>query len=204
MPASRVTLTVMALYVSETPGGISSPVSGLRLLPNYGVAGDTHSGATQLTEEGTAVPNMRQFTAVNPRELGVVAEDLGVPFLDPAWLKANICFAWSGGENFTETLVAGTLLSRNGQPVLEIKGAVDPCLKAGQTIAAQFPHLAIEAQQFPKKAYGRRGVHGIVLEALTIKIGDTFTAVLPAPTPPEEDEMLYQSVARMLKRLRRD
>lgn len=203
MPASHVTLTVIALYVSETPGGISSPVSEVRLLPNYGVAGDTHSGETQLTEAGAAAPNMRQFTAVNPRELGVVAEDFGVPFLDPAWLKANICFAWSGGDNFTETLVAGTLLYSNERPVLEIKGAVDPCLGAGQTIAAQFPRLAIEAQQFPKKAYGRRGVHGIVLEALTIKIADTFTAVLPAPTPPE-DEMLYQALAKKLKRLQRD
>jgi hypothetical protein len=204
MPASRVTLTVLALYVSETPGGISSAVSALRLLPNYGVEGDTHSGATQLTEDGVAVPNMRQFTAVNPRELGVVAEDLGVPFLDPAWLKANICFAWSGGDDFTKTLVSGTLIQRDEQPVLEIKGAVDPCLGAGQTIAAQFPLLSVQAQQFPKKAYGRRGVHGVVVEDLTITIGDTLTATLPASTPPEEDEMLYQSVIRLVKRRRRD
>ena len=191
MPASRLTLTVLALYVSETPGGISSPVSEVRFLPNYGVAGDTHSGATQLTDDGVAVPNMRQFTAVNPRELGAVAEDLGVPFLDPAWLKANICFAWSGGDNFTQTLVPGTLLLQgDARPVLEIKGEVDPCLKAGQTIAAQFPHLLVVAHQFPKISYGRRGVHGIVLEALTMRIGDTFTAVLPAPALPEDERIL--------------
>ncbi|HEY7357677.1 MAG TPA: hypothetical protein VH590_14465 [Ktedonobacterales bacterium] len=180
MPASRLTLTVVALYLSETPGAISVPVAELRLRPNYGIVGDTHAGAERVNSKGQVVPNFRQFTAVNPRELGAVAEDIGVPFIDPAWVKANICFGWLSSEPFTQTLAPGTLLLQGAErPVLEIKGAVEPCLGAGQAIAAQFPQLAMEAEQFPKVAYGRRGVHGVVLEELTIRPGDTFTALLP-------------------------
>lgn len=180
MPANRLTLTVVALYLSATPGAISLPAAELRLHPRYGILGDTHAGAERVNSKGQVVPNLRQFTAVNPRELGAVAQDYGVPFIDPAWVKANICFGWSANEPFTQTLLAGTLLLRkNDRPVLEIKGAIDPCLTAGQTIAAQFPHLSVEAEQFPKTAYGRRGVYGIALDKLTIKPGDTFTALLP-------------------------
>jgi hypothetical protein len=180
MPTTHLTLTVLALYVSERPGAISVPVAELRLLPNHGAVGDSHSGPTQTTDDGEVVPNMRQFTAVNPRELGIVAEDLGVPFLDPAWLKANLCLGWSADQPFSHTLTPGTLLLHNNErPVMEVKGLVDPCLKAGQIIAEQFPLLAVDAKFFPKTSIGRRGVHGIVLEEATIRIGDTFTAVLP-------------------------
>jgi hypothetical protein len=155
-------------------------VAELRLRPNYGVEGDSHSGPTQVAESGEVVPNLRQWTAVNPRELGEVAEDLGIPYIDPAWVKANICFGWSSADPFTQTLVPGTLLLREDkQPVLEIKGAVDPCLGMGKIIAAQWPLLALKPERFPKAAYDRRGVHGIVLEETTIKLGDTFTVVLP-------------------------
>ncbi|HLW01158.1 MAG TPA: hypothetical protein VKT82_21050 [Ktedonobacterales bacterium] len=180
MPNSRLTLTVVALYLSHTEGASGAPVAELRLRPNHGVEGDSHSGSTQVAENGEVVPNLRQWTAVNPRELGAVAEDLGIPFIDPAWVKANICFGWSSDAPFTQTLAPGTLLLQdNERPVLEIKGEVDPCLGMGQRIAAQFPHLSMQAQRFPKTAYGRRGVHGIVLEEMTIRLKDTFTVALP-------------------------
>jgi hypothetical protein len=180
MPSDHLTLTVIALYRSETPGASSVSVPELHLRPDYGVVGDTHSGPTQVAEDGEVVPNLRQFTAVNSRELGAVAEDLGVPFIDPAWVKANICFGWSASDPFTRTLAPGTLLLNDaGRPVLEIKGVVDPCLGMGQIIAAQWSHLSMEAQWFPKRAYGRRGVHGIALEELTIRLADTFTVILP-------------------------
>ena len=181
MPGDVLTLKVAALYLSKTPGGVSEPVPELHLRPRYGVVGDSHAGEKQFDDStGQHVPNLRHFTAVTPRELGEVAEALGIPFIDPAWLKANICFASADIVSITETLIDGTtLLDAQGRPVLEIKGATDPCLKMGEWIAAHFPQVPVEAQLFPKLSYGRRGVHGIALEETALRIGDTFTATLP-------------------------
>ena len=182
MSSTVFTLTIVSLYLSKAPGdNISAPAAELRLRPRYGIVGDSHAGETQFDEgTGQHVLNLRHFTAVTPRELGEVAEALGIPFLDPAWLKANICFASPDIASITQTLVDGTtLLNAQGHPVLEIKGPTDPCLGMGARIAARFPQLPVEAQRFPKLSYGRRGVHGIALEETTLTIGDTFTVALP-------------------------
>jgi hypothetical protein len=180
MQTKKNTLTVTSLYISKEPGTANEPISEIVLRPDYGVVGDTHAGEMRVRGTGEIVPNLRQFTAINARELGVVADILGLPFIDPAWLKANICFACPGIENFTETLVEGTiLLDASEQPVLEIKGVTEPCLGAGEFIAAQMPHLSINAQNFPKAAYGRRGVYGITLKDVTIRLYDVFTVLLP-------------------------
>ena len=104
-----------------------------------------------------------------PRELGEVAEALDIPFIHPAWVKANICLVSPDIASLTEMLVDGTtLLNAQGRPALEIKGATDPCLKQVRWIAAQFPPLPVNAQLFPKLAYGRRSMHGIALEETTL------------------------------------
>lgn len=173
-----LTLKVISLYMSRTHGAPSSPVEALHLRPNYGIVGDSHMEERVIDSAGELVPN-RHFTAVHPGELGRIAHALGVPFIDPAWIKANICFACSATENFTETLVPGTkLLNAQGLAVLEIKGVTDPCVTGGEYVAAQFPHLTIAAQRFPKAAYMLRGVHGIALEEITIRLADTFTVRL--------------------------
>ncbi len=181
MPHTDVlTLTVVSLSISKTPGGISVPVPEIYLRPDYGIVGDTHAGETRVRSTGEVVPNFRHFTAVNARELGEVAEAFGVPFIDPAWIKANICFACPDIKNFTESLVEGTrLIDSQGRAVLEVRGVTDPCIDAGKAVAAQFPHLSVEAQYFPKAAHGHRGVYGIVLEESTIRLDETFTILLP-------------------------
>lgn len=179
MPAQPLTLKIIALYVSKTHGAMSSPVDTLHLRPSYGIVGDSHMEERNVDSEGTPVPN-RHFTAVHPGELGRIAHALGVPFIDPAWIKANICFSSPGIENFTQTLVPGTrLLDTQGSAVLEIRGVTDPCLTAGEYVAAQLPHLTVEASRFPKAAYMLRGVHGIALQEITLRLYDTFTALLP-------------------------
>ncbi len=181
MQTGTFTLTVVSLYISESEGNVSSvPVSEIRLRPDYGIIGDSHAGKDRVRSTGEVVPNLRQFTAVHPAELGQVADALGIPFLDPAWIKANICFACLELEHFTETLIAGTmLLDTSGAKVLEVKGPTTPCLTAGDYIADRVPHLSANGRLFPKVSYGRRGVFGIALEEVSIKLYDTFTVVLP-------------------------
>jgi len=180
MHLDNITLTVVALNMSKVRGEISVPVSEIQLVPDYGIVGNTNMGKTRVRSTGAVVTNIRHFTAVHPRELGEVADAMGVPIIDPRWIKANICFACPEIENFTKTLVEGTqLLDTEGRSVLEIKGKTIPCLKSGQRIAAQLPHLSVKAQLFPKAAHGRRGVFGIALEEFTIRLYDTFTVRFP-------------------------
>lgn len=180
MTADTLTLKVISLYISETSGVAAVPVPELHLLPDYGVVGDSHMEERNLDSKGALVPN-RHFTAVHPGELGRAANAMGVPFIDPAWLKANICFTSAEITDMTERLVPGTkLLDANGIPTLEIRGITDPCLSAGGYLAASFPHLAIDAKLFPKAAYKLRGVHGITLRDATIRLYDTFTVLLPS------------------------
>src|SRR6185437_6607982 len=116
---------VISLYRSLTHGTMSSSVEVLHLRPDYGIVGDSHMEERNVDITGEIVPN-RHFTAVHPGELGKIAHALGVPFIDPAWIKANICFTYTGAENFTEALVPGTkLLDGQGQAVLEIRGVTD-------------------------------------------------------------------------------
>lgn len=179
MPAQPLTLRVIALYVSEVHGKPSVAVPALRLRPGYGIVGDSHMAERNVDDEGRVIPN-RHFTAVHPGELGKMAHALGVPFVDPAWLKANICFTCADVENFTETFVPGTqLLDARGKTILEIRGVTDPCITGGAYVAAHWSHLGIEAQRFPKAAYLLRGIHGIALEDVTLQLHDTFTARLP-------------------------
>lgn len=179
MQAEPLTFKVIALYTSEAHGSMSKPVETLHLRPAYGVVGDSHMEERNLDAEGKIIPN-RHFTAVHPGELGKIAHALGVPFIDPAWIKANICFTCAETEQFTTTLVPGTrLLNAQGHAVMEIRGVTDPCLTAGEYIAAHLPHLTVEAQRFPRAAYMLRGVHGITLEETTIRLYETFRALLP-------------------------
>lgn len=174
-----LTLKVISLYVSRTRGAMSSPVEDLRLHPAVGIVGDSHVEDQIVDNTGKIIPD-RHFTAVHPEELGRIAHALGVPFIDPAWIKANICFACPATDHFTETLVPGTkLLDAQGRAVLEIRGVTEPCVTGGAYVAAQFPHLTVAAQHFPRAAYMLRGVHGIALEEITIRLADTFTAQLP-------------------------
>ncbi len=172
------TVRVIALYVCQERGQYTVPVAELELRSDYGIVGDQHAGKMRVSSNGQTLVNLRQFTAVAPQDLGVIADTLGVPYLDPAWLSANICLA--GLERLTQTLVSGTLLlDASGQALMEIKGVVDPCLSAGQRVAHQYPLLELSPQLFPRYAHGRRGVHGVVLTDSTIRLHDTLSVVLP-------------------------
>ena len=179
MQVSTPTLTVIGLYMKRVSNQPGVAVPQLEFRPGHGVVGELNAGAMLMTGAGELIPNVRHFTAVSPFELGEIAAALKIPFLDPAWLSANICF--DGLDRLTKVLVAGTrLLNAEGQAVLEVKDETDPCLKMGQRLASLHPLHEIQPQYFPKYAYGLRGVYGIALEPTVIRLYDTLTVVLPA------------------------
>src|SRR5712691_7083357 len=172
------TLTVIGLYVKQIRHQPGVAVSQLEIQPNHGVVGESNIGPQRVRSTGEVVPNVRHFTAVSPFDLGEIAAALKVPYLDPGWLSANICFA--GLDRLTRTLVAGTrLLNERGEAVLEVKGETDPCLKMGERLAALHPLHEIRPQMFPKVAHGWRGVYGIALEPTVLRLYDRLTVVLP-------------------------
>jgi len=184
MPQDTRTLTVAALYISEAKGVPSTPVAELRLRVGHGIAGERHAGPTRVRGNGEVVPNLRQFTAVSPEELGRAASALGAPYIDPAWIGANICFVGPAAATLTATLVPGaTLLDASGALALRVEGVTEPCVDAGGMIAARFPHLPIRGERFPKCAIGRRGVFGVALKDAAIAIGDSFTVAPPHSEP---------------------
>lgn len=175
-----MTLRVIALYVKPVKGAIGVPVASLDITPGYGIAGDHHTGQTRVRSTGEVVENVRHFTAVSAAELGAVAEEMGVPYIDPAWIGANICFAFDGSDRFTRSLPDGTrLCDAADRAVLEVRGDTAPCLVAGGVIASRFPHLGVRPERFPRCAMHRRGIYGVALEPATIRTGDVFTALVP-------------------------
>jgi hypothetical protein len=170
------TLRVIALYISPDKGPASTPVSSFEVRPNYGVVGDRHTGVMRTRSNGQVVPNLRHFTAITPQELGTVAEALGVPYIDPAWINANMVVAFDGPGPLTATLEFGArLCDASGTAIFQVEGAVEPCLEAGEIIASHFPDLHVRGERFPKCAIGRRGIYGVALVEATIRQGDVLT-----------------------------
>ena len=173
-----ITTTIIGLYLSPEPHQPNSAVHQLELDPRGGVIGDSHGGTVIYDPEEGIIPNPRQFTIVSPTELAEIAAALRVPFIDPVWLSANIVL--SDIDKLTTTLIPGTrLLDATGQPILEIKGITEPCLDMGKRLAELLPLHQLDAKRFPKLAYNKRGVHGLVLESTVLHIYDTLTVVLP-------------------------
>lgn len=139
-----------------------------------GVVGDSHGGFTRKADardpgikRGTPVRNWRQWSAVSSEELAVVAERLGLDFLDPALLTANICV--SGIPDFTR-LPRGTTLWFPSGAILTVEEENEPCLGPGKEINACHPKVPPAA--FPKAAVHMRGLVGVIYRAGIIKVGD--------------------------------
>ena len=183
MPKEHFTMQVVSLFKSEGQGILTPSIDTVHLSPSHGLVGDSHMRRREVEGVGAVVPH-RHFTAVHVGELGRIANGMGVPFIDPAWIKANICFSCPELDDFTETLVPGTkIIDEQGRAVLEVKGMTAPCLPGGEYIASQLAaygsHLAVAANRFPKAAYKLRGVHGIALAEITLHLNDILTALLP-------------------------
>ena len=163
-------------------------VSGLYLGSESGlegIIGDKHAGFTRASDSqtpeyqrGTLIRNNRQWSAVSPEELSLIAESMGIPFIDPAWLGANL--ALSGIPNLTE-LPKGTKLRFPEETVLLIEGENMPCTGPGEVIASKYPEKGLKANSFPKAAFGKRGLIGVVERPGIIKLNDVVTVQIYQP-----------------------
>src|SRR5688500_14039327 len=95
----RLEARVDALYLGDRSGVEKGPVNQL-VLDLGGIVGDRHYGLTRKAgsstpevPRGTEIPNTRQWSAVSPEELALIAELLGIPRIEAGWLGANLCLA---------------------------------------------------------------------------------------------------------------
>ena len=179
---------IAGLYVGNSKGTVKRPVSSL-LLTLDGIEGDAHAGRTQRTgarepafRRGTTVANTRQLSLVSVEELSDIASRLGIAYIDPAWVAANI--ATEGAGPITQ-LPPGTLLRLSSGASIYIAELNSPCRVAGRLIA-QHVAYAGDASDFVAQAKGRRGVVGFVYALGTLQVGDELEVLQAKPQPPKD------------------
>src|SRR3990167_1822795 len=133
---------VDGLFVNETRGGSASVFRDqYRVHPLMGIAGEIHDGFLKtadirdqeqlsrrsLLPKGVEIRNRRQWTAVSVEELKIVAKNLEIPYIDPAWLGANIAF--SEIDNLSK-LPKGSLIFFHDNAILEVEEENSPCVVA--------------------------------------------------------------------------
>lgn len=147
-----------------------------------GLSGDKHFGLTKKAggkqapyPKGSEVRNTRQISIVSAEELAEVAQAMGLPRIEAAWVGGNLLV--SGIPNLTQ-LPSGSRLYFEGGVGVVIEGANLPCTTAGGSLAAQYPDRAEITTAFPKKAIGKRGLVGWVERPGTIRKGEKVTVRL--------------------------
>ena len=179
---------IAGLYVGDSKGTVKIPVSSV-LLTLDGIEGDAHAGRTQRTgarepafRRGTTVANTRQLSLVSVEELSDIASRLGIEYIDPAWVAANV--AIEGAGPITQ-LPPGTLLRTSSGATIYVAELNSPCRVAARLIA-QHVVYAGDASAFVRHAKGRRGVIGFVYAPGTLQVGDELEVLQARPQPPKD------------------
>jgi len=166
------------------PADATVPVTTPELVLDWGGAiGDRHYGETMLSggrqkylyDRGTEIRNHRQLSIVDVSELALVAEALGIDVLEPGVIADNIC---TEGITDLTALPGLTRLVFEGGAVIVTGGENTPCTIAGQMVSDRYGHPP--AADFPKAAWGLRGLVAWVDRPGTIRPGEAITVVPPS------------------------
>lgn len=150
-----------------------------------GIPGDRHSGFHKsagvrekaLYGKGTPIANHRQWSALSSEELALIAQAMGLPEVEAAYLGAN--FVFSGIPDFTQlpSLSRIRIGKAPNQATLVVYEENEPC---------RFPQDAMEnagivvpGQSFVKAAYRRRGLVGWVEKGARVLPGDPVEVFIP-------------------------
>lgn len=147
-----------------------------------GAAGECHAGLTRpscsrvLTQHprGTEIRNSRQFSIVSVEELALIAADIGLDRIDPAWLGASIMV--SGLPDFTFIPPSSRLQTQEGT-TLVVDMENRPCIFPGKEELE--PRHRGKGKLFKTAATNRRGVTAWVEREGQLRVGDRFTLHIP-------------------------
>ena len=158
-----------------------------------GFVGDKHRGFERVAWPGDKDPagtvrrNERQWSGVSVEELAIIEQkmDLKEP-LTAAVLGANLCV--EGIPDFSR-LPSGTRLLFPSGAVLVVEECNPPCSDMGEQITAKYTTRSGEraaGHLFASRAFGLRGVVGVVDVAGVIKAGDEVVVqIVDPPALPE-------------------
>lgn len=180
-----------ALLINENRELTLASESVTNIQVNYcGIQGEAHGGLTRSScsrvlsqyPRDTQIRNVRQITIVSAEELSKIAENMGIPYLKPEWLGANIVV--SGIPDFSLIPPSSRLISDSGVSIV-VDMINGPCRFVGAVIDETFPG---KGKFFAKAAYNIRGITGWVEKTGVLKQQDSLR--LHIPVQPESPHFL--------------
>lgn len=146
-----------------------------------GPEGEAHGGLTRLScsrvtaqhRRGTEIRNCRQFSIVSAEELALIAADLGLERLEPAWLGATLML--DGLPGFTHLPPSSRLQAESGA-TLVVDMENRPCNLPVPVIEAA---TGTGARSFRAAATGRRGVTAWVEREGVLELGQRLRLHIP-------------------------
>jgi hypothetical protein len=162
-------------------GGFEKAPTGAIRLGLDGPEGDCHTGLTRksdsrttaLYQRGLDIRNVRQLTLLSREELQEIADALGIMWVDPSWLGANLVL--SGVPDFT-MLPPSTRLQFPSGATIVVDMENYPCSQIAEVIGRHHPEVE---RQVVKKAMHKRGVTAWVEREGDVKMGDAVALFIP-------------------------
>ena len=171
--------------VGDRDAGLRSTSAQSLSLGFSGPAGEIHAGVTRPScsrvlsqyERGTEIRNVRQLSLVSEEELSVIAENMGIAHLDPAWIGASVVLR--GIPDFSHVPPSSRLQNDAGT-TLTIDMQNRPCHLPVAEIKVDHPN---EAKGFKAAARRRRGVTAWVEREGHLSVGDQLQLHIPDQRP---------------------
>ena len=162
-------------------GGFEKAPTGAIRLGLDGPEGDCHAGLTRKSDSrtlalyprGLDIRNVRQLTLLSREELQEIADALGIMWVDPSWLGANLVL--SGVPDFT-MLPASTRLQFPSGATIVVDMENYPCSQIAAVIGRHHPEVE---RQVVKRAMHKRGVTAWVECEGDVKMGDAVALFIP-------------------------
>ncbi|MEL7099738.1 MAG: MOSC domain-containing protein [Pseudomonadota bacterium] len=146
---------------------------GVSGVPYGGRTRPSCSRVTSQHPKGTEIANVRQLSIVSAQELALIAGQMGLEALDPAWLGASVVI--DGIPDFSHVPPSSRLQAEAGTCLI-IDMQNRPCHQPGLTIAR---HHGDAGKGFKAAATGRRGVTAWVERPGALAVGDILRLHVP-------------------------
>jgi hypothetical protein len=178
--------TITWLGHQPAPGGADMSIRAEPLarmvLTFAGLASESHAGLTRPScsrvtaqyPRGTDIRNVRQLCIVSAEELDLIAADLGLPAIDPAWVGASVVVR--GIPDLTHLPPSSRLQADSGT-TLTVDMENLPCIEPAKTIEQARPG---HGRAFKEAAKGRRGVTAWVEREGSLTVGERVRLHVPA------------------------